>query len=142
MRIQHLDGSKSIQVNMLSQIDISETAAPQQMKQAIIPKLLSRAICHACSPCQHLSSFIVDVQYTGNCMGREASCQEKVKSRDHLRVVLGRLVCGSCQLAREYPPVFPPSGRSRKCSTLVCERSKVSRTRTNGGSTGIGVLGK
>src|ERR1700730_11500682 len=78
MRIQHLDSGQSIQVNMLSQIDISETAAPQQMKQAIIPKLLSRAICHACSPCQHLSSFIVDVQYTGNCMGREASCQESM----------------------------------------------------------------
>jgi hypothetical protein len=62
--------------------------------------------------------------------------------RAYLRPVLERLVCASFQFFKEYPPVFPPSGRSRKCSTFVCERSKVSKTRTSGGSRGIGVLGE
>src|ERR1700694_1383027 len=49
MRIKHFDGRQGIEVDMLSQIDISETAAPKQMKQAIIPKLLSCTIGHACT---------------------------------------------------------------------------------------------
>src|SRR5713101_6657960 len=69
MRIEHLDGGQGIEMNMLSQVDISETAAPKQTKQAIITRLLSCAIGHSCAALS-ISAFVVfmvDVRYSDNC---------------------------------------------------------------------------
>ncbi len=44
--MQHFDGRLSAQVQVLSQVDLSKAPSPDQMKQAIVAKLLSYTVAH------------------------------------------------------------------------------------------------
>jgi hypothetical protein len=43
---EHLDGSEDVFVDMLTQVDFTEAASPQDMGQAILTKLLAHTVSH------------------------------------------------------------------------------------------------
>src|SRR5260370_41731941 len=46
LRMEDLDVSRRIQVDMLAQVDLGKAALPQQAHQAVAAQPLSNAICH------------------------------------------------------------------------------------------------
>ena len=44
--LQHFDCSQGIEIDMLTEVDISETSLPKYADQAVVSKLLTYAVCH------------------------------------------------------------------------------------------------
>jgi hypothetical protein len=54
LRMQHLDSSQGMHVEVFPQIDLSRTALSQQAQKLIIAKLLTSTIIHTCIPHKYI----------------------------------------------------------------------------------------
>src|SRR5438105_4515379 len=80
--IEHLNGGQRIEVDMFAKIDSREPAASKQPEQAIVAKLLSRAVCHV--SCSFLATSLqIGIAYIdSNCMDWLLVCQGKRTSEE------------------------------------------------------------